>query len=173
MTREEINKAILSRELFSGQEEGTYFNQELYNYFCDNYDDPYLLFKLEIYGYYKSKYKWTKEQADWFIENNFQESVKWSPDGINEYYYDWGRGKNNITDAVLHFPHLDHIIPKEQGGTDDPENMRIRCNRLNTSKSNINTDEERWAVAADQFNDMSAETQIQFLEYLQSIKKSV
>lgn len=171
MTNEEINKAILNRELFSGQEEGTYFNQELYNYFCDNYDDPNLLFKLEIYGYYKSKYKWTKEQADWFIQNNLEESIKWSPDGIKEYYYDWGRGKNLITENVLHFPHLDHIIPREQGGTNAPENMRIRCHRLNTSKSNINSDLERWAVAADQFKDMDADTQEKFIEYLKSVKK--
>jgi len=180
MTHEEINKAILNRELFSGQEEGTYFNQELYNYFCDNYDDPYLLFKLEIYGYYRPKYKWTKEQADWFIENNLQESSKWSPDGINEYYYDWGRGKNLITDDILHFPHLDHIISqdeaKELGWTqaqiDNPTNMRIRCSRLNTSKSNIKSNLERWAVIVDQFNDLDISTQNEILVYLTSIKKT-
>ena len=174
MTYEEINKAILNRELFSGIEEGTYFNQELYNYFCDNYDDPNLLFKIEIYGYYKPKYKWTKEQADWFIENNIHESIKWSPDGVTEYYYDWGRGKNLITDALFHFPHLDHVIPASIGEKPNnrPENFRIRCKRLNESRGNIHTDKERWAVAADQFNDMDADSQDQFLNYLHSIKKS-
>jgi hypothetical protein len=33
MKHNEINQLILDRELFSGQEEGTYFNQELYNFF--------------------------------------------------------------------------------------------------------------------------------------------
>ena len=171
MKREDINKAILNRELFSGQEEGTYFNQELYNYFCDNYDDPHLLFKIEIYGYYKPKYKWTKEEADWFIEHNVHESVKHCPDGVTEYYYDWGRGKNLISDALFHFPHLDHIIPRSLGGTDAPDNMRIRCRRLNESRGNINSDIERWAVIADQFNDMDLDNQKKLLEYLQlSIK---
>jgi hypothetical protein len=173
MTREEINSAILNRELFSGIEEGTYFNQDLYNYFCDNYEDPYLLFKLEIYGYYKPKYKWTKEQADWFINNNLEESVKWSPDGTTEYYYDWGRGKNNITDALFHFPHLDHILPASLGERPDnrPENFRIRCKRLNESRGNINDDAERWAVIVDQFNDMDKAGQADLIKYLQKIKK--
>lgn len=171
MTHKEINEAILNRELFSGQEEGTYFNQELYNYFCDNYDDTNLLFKLEIYGYYKPKYKWTQEQADWFIENNIQDSVKWSPDGITEYYYDWGRGKNLITDAQFHFPHLDHIIPASIGAQPDnrPENFRIRCKRLNESRGNIHTNTERWAVIVDQFKDMDSVSQQDLIKYLGSL----
>jgi hypothetical protein len=170
----EINKAIQNRELFSGQEEETYHTKELYNYFCDNYNDPNLLFKLEIYGYYKPKYKWTKEQADWFIEKNIHESVKWSPDGVVEYYYDWGRGKNLITDALFHFPHLDHIIPASVGEKPDdrPENFRIRCKRLNESRGNINQDNERWAVIVDQFKDMDASAQQELLKYLVKIGKT-
>jgi hypothetical protein len=168
MTANEINQAIINRSLFHGQEEDTYHTKELYDFACDNFDDPNLLFKLEIYGYYKVKYKWSKEQADWFIMNHLEDSVKWS-DGLQEYFYDWGRGKNEITKHVMHFPHLDHIIPREQGGTDDPENMRIRVKRLNESKGNINSDSERRAVIIDNFQDMILENQILVLEYLKEL----
>jgi hypothetical protein len=69
---------------------------------------------------------------------------------------------------------LDHIIPASIGEKPDnrPENFRIRCKRLNESRGNIHTDKERWAVAADQFNDMDVDAQDQFLDYLNSIKKS-
>jgi hypothetical protein len=163
MTHDDINKAIVNRELFTGNEESTYYN--LYDYAVDHYDDPYVLFKLSIYGYYKGRYKWTKEQADWFIEHNLSQSVKHS-DGRQEYLYDWGKGKNSVTDNPMHFPHLDHIIPKEQGGTDDPKNMRIRCKRLNESKSNINSDRERRAVILDNWNDMDLDNRKQLLEDL-------
>jgi hypothetical protein len=70
MKHDEINQGILNRELFSGQEEGTYFNQELYNFFCDNYDDPHLLFKIKIKGYYQKLYKWTDLETEQFIEDH-------------------------------------------------------------------------------------------------------
>ena len=66
MTHNEINQTIFDRELFTGDEESTYYN--LYDFAVDNYEDPYLLFKIAIYGYYSRSYKWTKEEADKFID---------------------------------------------------------------------------------------------------------
>ena len=163
MTHNEINQTIFDRELFTGDEESTYYN--LYDFAVDNYEDPYLLFKIAIYGYYSRIYKWTKEEADKFIEDQKEYSIKWT-DGIQDYYYDWGKGKNKMTDHVLHTPHLDHIIPKSLGGTDKPDNMRIRCRRLNENRGNTNTDEERRATIIDMFDDMEYESQQDLLSYL-------
>jgi hypothetical protein len=172
MSHSEINKAILNRELFSGQEEGTYFNQELYNFFCDNYYDPYLLFKIKIKGYYQKLYKWTDAETDKFIEDHKEKSIKWT-DGIQEYYYDWGKGKNQVTENYLHFPNLDHIIPASIGEVPDnrPENFRIRCRRLNENRGNTNTDKERRATIIDMFNDMGGAEQQDLLKYLKNIAK--
>ena len=168
-----INQSILNRELFSGQEEGTYFNQELYNFFCDNYEDPHLLFKIKIKGYYQKLYKWTDVGTEQFIEDHKDKSVKWT-DGVQEYYYDWGKGKNQVTEDYLHFPNLDHIIPASIGevADDRPENFRIRCRRLNENRGNTNTDSERRATIIDMFNDMDAVEQQDLLKYLKIIKKS-
>ena len=172
MSHNDINKAILNKELFSGQEEGTYFNQELYNYFCDNYDDPYLLFKIKIKGYYQKLYKWSDAETDKFIEDHKHNSVKWT-DGVQEYYYDWGKGKNQVTDDYLHFPNLDHIIPASIGETPDnrPVNFRIRCRRLNENRGNTNSDSERRATIIDMYTDMDEQEQQDLLKYLQTIKK--
>jgi hypothetical protein len=170
MTHNEINQLILDRELFSGQEEGTYFNQELYNFFCDNYYDPHLLFKIKIKGYYQKLYKWTDAEADKFIEDHTAESVKWS-DGVQEYYYDWGKGKNQVTEDYLHFPNLDHIDPHSLSKDNRPENFRIRCRRLNENRGNTNSDPERRATIIDMFKDMDPSEQLSLLKYLQSIKQ--
>jgi hypothetical protein len=172
MKHNEINQLILDRELFSGQEEGTYFNQELYNFFCDNYYDPHLLFKIKIKGYYQKLYKWTDVETDKFIEDHKEESVKWT-DGIQEYYYDWGKGKNQVTENYLHFPNLDHIIPASIGEVPDnrPENFRIRCRRLNENRGNTHTDKERRATIIDMFNDMGDAEQQDLLKYLKNIAK--
>lgn len=170
MTNSEINNAIQSRELFSGQEEGTYYTLSLYNFAVDHYDDPHVLFKLKIKGYYQKLYKWTNSETEWFIENNLEQSVKWT-DGTQEYYYDWGIGKNQITDHVLHFPNLDHIVPDSISKDNRPENFRIRCKRLNESKGNINSDTERSAVILDLFGDMDRATQNAIIELLIQNKK--
>lgn len=172
MTRDEINKAITNREIHSGNDEWTYYNQHLYDFACDNYDDPHLLFKIAIYGYYQPKYGWTKQQADFFIDKHKEDSVKWS-DGEVEYYYDWGKGKNKITNHDLHWPNLDHIIPKSLGGTNDPENMRIRCCRLNGNRGNNNSDHEIRATIVDMFSDLSSvESKQNLINYLITIVKT-
>jgi hypothetical protein len=165
MNHNDINHLIKNRKLFSGNEDDTYYNEFLYGVATKNFTDPYVLFKIAIYGYYKGKYKWTQEQADWFIETQKENSVCWT-DGIQEYYYDWGRSKNQVTKDYLHIPNLDHVIPKSLGGTDDPENMRIRCRRVNENKGNTNSDKERRATIIDMFNDMGIKNKKLLLKYL-------
>jgi len=168
MLHDDINRAILDRNLFPGQEEGTYFNQELYNYFCDNYDDPYLLFKIKIKGYYQKLYKWSDAETNNWISNQLVYSVKWS-DGNQEYYYDWGKGKNQLTENYLHFPNLDHIVPSSIGKEPNnrPENFRIRCRRLNENRGNTNSNKERRATVIDMFNDIDdLNEKKSLLEYL-------
>jgi hypothetical protein len=168
MTHTEINQAILDRELFTGDEESTYYN--LYNYAVDNYEDPHLLFKISVYGYYAKVYKWTTLEADQFIEEHKDNSIKWT-DGIQEYYYDWGKGKNKITEDYLHVPNLDHIDPHSLSKNNKPINFRIRCRRLNENKGNTNSDKERRATIIDLFNDMDTTNQEDLVKYLLSIKK--
>lgn len=168
MTHDEINQAILSRELFTGDEESTYYN--LYDYAVDNYEDPHLLFKIAIYGYYAKVYKWSKVEADQFIETHKEQSVKWT-DGIQEYYYDWGKGKNKVTDDYLHFPNLDHVDPHSLSKNNNPANFRIRCRRLNENRGNTNTDKERRATIIDLFNDMDPSLQQDLIQYLIKIQK--
>lgn len=166
MIHDEINQTITNRKLFSGNDDDTYYNETLYGFACDNFTDPYLLFKLAIYGYYMKKYKWTQEQADWFIETQKENSMSWT-DGIQTYYYDWARGKNIVTKDYLHAPNLDHIIPKSLSGTDAPENMRIRCRRVNENRGNTNSNKERRATVIDMFNDIDdINEKRSLLEYL-------
>jgi len=166
MIHAEINQNIQARRLHTGNDDDTYYNESLYGYACTNFTDSYLLFKLAIYGYYMKKYKWTKDQADWFIETQKENSVSWS-DGVHTYYYDWARGKNIVTKDYLHVPNLDHIIPKSLGGTDAPENMRIRCRRVNENRGNTNSNKERRATIIDMFNDIDdKEEQRSLLNYL-------
>ena len=70
----EINQAILDRQLHQSNDDNTYFTQDLFNFAVDNYDDPLVLFKVKVYGYYVTKYKWTRPQADWFIEHNAKDA---------------------------------------------------------------------------------------------------
>ena len=156
MNHVNINKAIINRSLFTGREEGTYFTGDLYDYVCDNYEDPFILFKLAIYGYYAKEYKWTKEQADQFIEDHKENSIKWT-DGVNEYYYDWGKGKNLITSDYLHVPNLDHIIPKSyakdmpnKGWTYD--NCRIISKSANVARQNFDKIRLQEAINDIQFH---------------------
>jgi hypothetical protein len=132
---------------------------------CNNYHDPHLLFKIAIYGYYSKLYKWSKDETDKFIEDHKEESIKWS-DGVREYYYDWGKGNNKVTENYFHVPNLDHIDPYSLSKDNRPENFRIRCRRLNENRGNTNSDKERRATIIDMFNDMDAAEKQNLLEYL-------
>lgn len=162
-----INDKIKNRSLHSGNNESTYYSQELFDFAVDHYDDPLVLFKIKIYGYYQKKYKWTKEEADWFIENNKHEAYSHS-DGEQEYWYDWGVGHNKITEHMMHVPHLDHIDPRSKSRDDRPQNFRIRCQRLNENKGNMTEDTERRAVVIDTINDMDEEARKSLILYLHS-----
>lgn len=165
---DEINERISARSLHPGYDEGTYFTQDLYDFAVDNYQDPLVLFKVKIYGYYAPKYKWSKSQADWFIETNSKDAVGHS-DGIHTYLYDWGRGHNKITDHMMHEPNLDHIDPRSLSKNDTPENFRIRCARLNENKGNMISDRERRATIIDMFMDMSEKERVLLLEHLRDL----
>ena len=152
-----LNDKIKNRKLYSGFDESTYYTQELFEFVVDNISDPDILFKLKIYGMYAKKYKWNKEQADKFIKDHLEESRGYFVNDI-WYAYDWGSGENRITKEKMHEPNLDHVIPRERGGPDTPENMRIRSRRLNENKGNTNLDIERIATIEDMLNDMESET---------------
>jgi len=169
----DINSQIANRILWPGVCERTYYTQELYNFWVDNWHDPYILFKIKIKGKYQKKYKWTDAETEHWIENNLEESKGYSVDGI-WYAYDWGSGKNKILPIdKMHEPNLDHIIPKEQGGSDKPDNLRIRSRRVNENKGNTNSDQERFATIIDMIDDMNNLEYIdKIIEYANSIKNN-
>ena len=72
--------------------ERTYYTQELYDFWVDNYADPDVLFKVKIWGKYKMKYKWSDAQTDQWIKENLEESKGFDVNGI-WYAYDWGSGR--------------------------------------------------------------------------------
>lgn len=150
---DDINLKIKQRRLFTGFDESTYYRQELYDFVVDNFTDPDVLFKVKIFGRYKQLYKWTDSQCQKFIDDNIEYARGYEVNG-KYYLYDWGAGENRITYDKMHEPNLDHILPRERGGENTPENMRIRSRRLNENKGNTNSDQERYATIVDMLNDM-------------------
>ena len=161
-----INEQIQNRILYSGFDDSTYYTQDLFKFVVTNINDPNVLFKLKIYGYYKRRYKWTDKECQWFIDNNVESSVSWTSNGVT-YLYDWGSGENSITNDIMHKPHLDHFIPKSKGGSDKPENMRIRVQILNESKGATDSDAQRIAIIEDNFHDLNHENKLQVISILQ------
>ena len=167
---DEINQKIRTRVLHPGYDDLTYYTLDLYNFVHDNYTDPLILFKVKIYGYYAKRYKWTKEQADWFIEHNSIDAISHS-DGISEYLYDWGKANNQITDHMMHEPNLDHIDPHSLSKDNSPENFRIRCARLNENKGNMVNDNERRATILDMLKDMDTVSRNELIDHIQDLYK--
>ena len=139
-----INEAITKRNPCVSWEEKTYHIYTLFEHFCDTRDYKYVA----IFGYYKSTYNWTDEQA---LEMYNKAPDGWT-DGLGVYrIYDWGKGENKIvkdttdTSRDWHEPHLDHIIPSSNGGTDDPDNLQVLPRLLNIVLSNL-TDESAPAI---------------------------
>lgn len=165
---DEINAAIRDRVLHSAPDDGTYYNQELYDYAVDHMDDPLLLFRIKVMGFYRYRYKWTRQQAEWFIEHNIEDAFSHG-DGQREYLYDWGAGLNKVTTDMMHEPNLDHIDPHSLSRNNDPSNFRIRCARLNENKGNMVSDNERRATILDMFKDMAPDARASLLEHLRTI----
>jgi hypothetical protein len=163
-----INQKIRSRALHPGYDDNTYYNQALYDFACDNQDDPLLLFKIKIYGYYARIYKWTSTEADWFIAHNAVDAVG-HDDGSQLYLYDWGKGNNQITNHMMHEPNLDHIDPRSLSNDNTPHNFRIRCARLNENKGNMVSDKERRATVLDMMKDMEQANRDDLIQYINQL----
>lgn len=138
---QQINESIAGRNPCTSFEENTYYTYQLFEHFCDYRDYKYVA----IFGYYKKKYDWTDEQA---IEMYQKAPSGWT-DAVGIYrLYDWGRGENKIAhgdDRDWHEPHLDHIVPRSKGGSNDPSNFQVLPRKLNIILSNL-TDEEAPAL---------------------------
>jgi hypothetical protein len=137
----EINQAIQDRDPCASWEENTYYTFPLFEHFCDTRDYKYVT----IFGYYKNKYDWTDEQA---LDMYKRTPDGWT-DGLGVYrLYDWGRGANKLIkdeDRDWHEPHLDHIVPRSKGGTNDPSNFQVLPRIVNVVLSNL-TDESAPAI---------------------------
>jgi len=169
----DINEQIENKKsnLFSGEHDSTYYTRDLFKFVVNNITDPDVLFKIKIYGYYKRKYKWTKEQADKFIKDNLEDSRGYYVNGT-WYAYDWGSGENSVTNDKMHKPHLDHKDVRSKGGSDDPENMRILSARQNENKGDTDNDQERWATIVTMWNDIEdKEKYADLLKSLPTISK--
>lgn len=144
-----INESIANREPCTSFDDSTYYNIDLFNEFCETRD----LKRVVIFGYYKSKYRWTDAEA----ELMYQKTPNGWHDGLGIYrVYDWGRGENKVEageDWEWHEPQLDHIVPKSRakvmGWTDKqinhPDNFQVLPAIINRILSNM-TDEQAPAL---------------------------
>ena len=134
-----MNALIAGRNPCTSFEENTYYTYPLFEHFCDNRDYKWVT----IFGYYKAKYDWTDDQA----EEMYHKAPDGWTDGLGVYrLYDWGRGQNKVsfnneTDRDWHEPHLDHIVPRSKGGTNQPNNFQVLPRKLNIILSNLTDDE--------------------------------
>jgi hypothetical protein len=145
----QINEAITNRIPCTSLEDNTYYNIDLFNHFCEHADYKYVA----IFGYYKSKYNWSDEEA-LLMYNKTPDG--W-PDGLGVYRaYDWGRGENKIEkgeDWEWHDPQLDHIVAKSRAKSlgwtqkqiDHPDNFQVLPAIINRILTNM-TDEQAPAL---------------------------
>jgi len=144
-----INESISSLKPYKGFDEGTYYKMSIFNEFCKTRD----LKRVAIFGYYKSKYRWNKTQA----QEMYDKAPDGWTDGIGIYRkFDWGKGENKIKcgeDWDWHEPQLDHIVPRSRaqamGWTNEqinrPTNFQVLPAFLNRILSNL-TDEQAPAI---------------------------
>ena len=138
---QQINESIKNLEPCTSFEDDTYYHISIFKDFTKHRD----LKRVAIFGYYKSKYRWTDAEA----ELMYQQTPDGWLDGLGVYrLYDWGRGENKIEkgeDWEWHDPQLDHIVPKSRGGTDKPDNFQVLPAIINRILSNM-TDEQAPAL---------------------------
>ena len=144
-----INESISTLEPYKGFDEGTYYTMSIFNEFCKTRD----LKRVAIFGYYKSKYRWTVAQA----QEMYDKAPDGWTDGVGVYRkFDWGKGQNKIKcgeDWEWHEPQLDHIVPRSRakvmGWTSEqinhPSNFQVLPAFLNRILSNL-TDEQAPAI---------------------------
>ena len=144
-----INESISTLEPYKGFDEGTYYTMSIFNEFCKTRD----LKRVAIFGYYKSKYRWTTTQA----QEMYDKAPDGWTDGVSVYRkFDWGKGENKIKcgeDWEWHEPQLDHIVPRSRaramGWTNEqinhPSNFQVLPAFLNRILSNL-TDEQAPAI---------------------------
>jgi len=144
-----INESISNLEPYKGFDEGTYYTMSIFNDFCKTRD----LKRVAIFGYYKSKYRWTNAEAE---EMYIKSPDGWT-DGLGVYRkFDWGKGENKIKcgeDWEWHEPQMDHIVPRSRakalGWTSEqinhPRNFQVLPAFLNRILSNL-TDEQAPAI---------------------------
>jgi hypothetical protein len=145
-----INESIAKREPYTSFDEGTYYTMGTFKQFCKDRDYK----RVAIFGYYKSKYNWTVDEAEQMY-NNAPDG--WT-DGTGVYrLYDWGKGENRVVndrhDQDWHIPELDHIISRDEAKKlgwankkiNSPNNMQVLPRILNRMLSNIK-DEEAPAI---------------------------
>ena len=144
-----INESISTLEPYKGFDEGTYYTMSIFNEFCKTRD----LKRVAIFGYYKSKYRWTVAQA----QEMYNKAPDGWTDGLGVYRkFDWGKGENKIKcgeDWEWHEPQLDHITPKSrakamswpQEAIDHPRNFQVLPALINRILSNL-TDEMAPAI---------------------------
>ena len=137
-----INESITTRSPCTSFEDNTYYTSELFEHFCANRDYKHVT----IYGYYKTKYDWTNEEA---LEMYNKSPDSWQ-DGLGVVrLFDWGKGDNQInlahSDKEWHLPELDHIVSKDEakqlGWTqkqiDHPSNFQVLAKIVNRVKNNL------------------------------------
>lgn len=141
---QQINESIKNLEPCTSFEDGTYYHISIFKDFTKHRD----LKRVAIYGYYKSKYRWTDAEAELMYQKS---PDSWTSGTGIERLYDWGKGENKIDageDGEWHEPQLDHIVPrsraKAMGWTDKqinhPDNFQVLPAYLNRLLSNL-TDE--------------------------------
>lgn len=163
---EQLNESIANRQPYTSFDDSTYYNIDLFNEFADTRDYK----RVVIFGYYKSKYRWSNEEAELMYAKC---PDSWTSGTGIVRLYDWGKGENKIVagdDWEWHEPQLDHIVPrsraKAMGWTEKqinhPDNFQVLPAYLNRLLSNLTDEhaEEILPLIVAQFPKLKIKTEI-------------